>query len=294
MTYRERKIGIIGVGKLGSALAFSGPIHDHLVAVSSRDAVRRDELASQLPDVAVVERPEQVAEIADLVFITTPDAAIKETCDSVHWTPGHWVVHCSGVLSLDVLDSAKQAGASVAGFHPLQTFPGPPWHAELSGIAYAIDCEGGDLDLWLEEFAGAYESRTFAIEGEFAHHVYHASAVLACGLMAGLVGISAELWEQAGIDRQRALKMLKPLLHSTVEAISEQGFPNAISGPYVRGDIGTIEKHLESTAKVAPDTSRAYAALALAQLHIAADKGNLDRETTDAMKRLLSEHLESL
>ena len=62
----------------------------------------------------------------------------------------------------------------------------------------------------------------------------------------------------------------------------------------MRGDLETIRTHLDITSDVNPDTSRAYAALALAQLHIANEKGNLDDATLSTIKRLLSGHLETL
>ena len=140
----------------------------------------------------------------------------------------------------------------------------------------------------------AHDSNTFVIEGETAHAAYHASAVLACGLLAGLVGISAELWQHAGIDRDHALKMLSPMLQSTIDAITRDGLPDAISGPYVRGDLETIRKHLQTTAQLNPHTSRAYAALALAQIDIANEKGDLDDQTIIDIKQALSQHLKSL
>ena len=87
--------------------------------------------------------------------------------------------------------------------------------------------------------------------------------------------------------------MLAPMLRSTVDAIADDGLPDAISGPYVRGDLETIRKHLNITQEVNPDTSRAYAALALAQLHIADEKGNLDNDILNGIKTLLKDHLDS-
>lgn len=293
MAITHRKIGIIGAGRVGTSLALSSFPNGDVVAVSSRRAAQRDWLLRTAPKLKVVEKATEVAMLSDLVFITTSDAAIKPVCDGIDWQPYHHVVHCSGVLPLNVLASAKEAGAAVAGFHPLQTFPTNDSH-RLLNISYAIDCEDEDLADWLWDLTRAYESEGFAIEGGPAHAAYHASAVLACGLLGGLVGISAELWRFAGIEREDALKMLSPMLRSTVDAIAEDGLPDAISGPYVRGDIETIRTHLEVTSEVNPDISRAYAALALAQLHIANEKGNLDQLTVDQIVKLLSDHLETL
>ena len=141
------------------------------------------------------------------------------------WQPHHNVIHCSGSLTLTVLESAAKAGASTAGFHPLQTFPSHANPGRISNIAYAIDCNNEPLTTWLQSFAQSQNSETFTIQGETAHAAYHASAVLACGLLAGLVGISAELWQNAGIDRDQALKLLSPILKSTIEAIADDGPP---------------------------------------------------------------------
>ena len=291
---KERKIGIIGAGRLGTSLAATTFPQGRVAAISSRRPDHREWLSKRYPDLVIVGDAADVAKLADTVFITTSDTAIGSVCDIIDWQPRHHVIHCSGVLTLDILASAKRAGASVAGFHPLQTFPNYCDHPKLRQISFAVDCQDAELKKWLWNTASALESTPFSIEGELAHNAYHASAVLACGLLAGLVGISAELWENAGIERRRALQLMAPMLRSTIEAIAEDGLPDAISGPYVRGDVETIQKHLETTAKVSADTSRAYAALALAQLHIANEKGNLDSDTLNNIEDHLRQHLKSL
>ena len=293
MPEKHRRIGIIGAGRLGTSLAKTRFPDGHVVALSSRRNDHRDWLTKNYPDTAIVDNADNVAELADTLFITTSDSAIETVCDSIAWLPHHSVIHCSGVLTLDVLSNAENAGASVASFHPLQTFPNYADQPKLHAISYAIDCQDAELKEWLWNTAKAFDSTPFSIEGELARNAYHASAVLACGLLAGLVGISAELWEHAGIDRKRALQLLSPILRSTIEAIAEDGLPKAISGPYVRGDIDTIRTHLETTQKVAPETSRAYAALAIAQLHIANEKGDLPDETLNRIKEMLKRHLKT-
>lgn len=294
MAILSLKIGIIGAGRVGSSFASTTYPNGKIVVASSRRPERRASLSSQLPNVEIVDQPRHVAELADLVFITTSDTAIKPVCDSITWQPHHRVIHCSGALSLSALESAANAGASVAGFHPLQTFTGYNNPHRLSNISYAIDCDDEPLTNWLQSFADAHDGSTFTIQGETAHAAYHASAVLACGLLAGLVGLSAELWQYAGIDRDQALELLAPILKSTIQAIAEDGLPDAISGPYVRGDLETIRTHLKITSDINPDISRAYAALALAQLHIANEKGNLHDASLTTIKELLRDHLEAL
>lgn len=294
MLENHRKIGIIGAGRLGTSLAGARFSDGRVVALSSRRNDHRDWLAQRFPGISIFDNGTDVAAVADTVFITTSDSAIETVGGAIAWQQHHNVIHCSGVLTLDVLANAKNAGASVASFHPLQTFPNYADNGKLIAISYAIDCQDAELKDWLCNTARSFNSTPFSIEGESARNAYHASAVLACGLLAGLVGISAELWEQAGIERERALQLLSPMLKSTIEAIAEDGLPDAISGPYVRGDLETIRKHLETTQSVAPETSCAYAALALAQLHIANEKGDLPDATLERINNLLKQHLDSL
>ena len=79
----------------------------------------------------------------------------------------------------------------------------------------------------------------------------------ACGRSAGVAARAAELWEPLGDDRADALKLLSPLIRSPVDSRDEQGLPLAITGPFVRGDVDTVESHLETTNRISPEMGRA-------------------------------------
>jgi predicted short-subunit dehydrogenase-like oxidoreductase (DUF2520 family) len=112
---------------------------------------------------------------------------------------------------------------------------------------------------------------------------------MACGLLAGLTGLASEMWEPLGIERADALKRLIPLLRATVDALDEQGLPAAITGPFVRGDVDTIASHFMATTANSPETGSAYAALALASLHIAKEQGGLSDVALAQIKSVLSD-----
>ena len=160
MAITNPKIGIIGAGRVGSSFASATYPDGEIVAASSRRPEHRQWLSSHWPNIAIVDDATKVAELADLIFITTSDAAINPVCDSIPWQPHHHVIHCSGALTLSVLEAAANAGASVAGFHPLQTFPGYGDPDRLSNIAYAIDCNDEALTAWLQSFADAPTTAT--------------------------------------------------------------------------------------------------------------------------------------
>src|SRR5439155_516170 len=66
--------------------------------------------------------PQEVADRADMVFLTVPDDAIEAVAANVRWRVGSACVHCSGAADLDVLQKAVADGALAGGFHPLHMF----------------------------------------------------------------------------------------------------------------------------------------------------------------------------
>src|SRR3990172_7874309 len=120
------KIGIVGAGRTGSALAVHWQEAGHEISgVSGRDKTRA-RAKRYLEGIPVMPAPRAARE-ADVVVIGVPDDAIEEVCrglaDRGVFRGGQWVLHLSGATGLDTLASAKEAGAGVLALHPLQTFP---------------------------------------------------------------------------------------------------------------------------------------------------------------------------
>lgn len=286
---KDTPIAVIAAGRLGSSLAIAmAKAGYNVAAVSSRQNAHREWVASRIENAVVVENAQTAANAVSIVFITAPDAVIEDICSNTDWRSHQAVIHCAGVLPLSVLDSARGAGAETAAFHPLQTFPSPDSSERLKDVSFATESPNPELLYWLKTLATNLGGSSFKIDSS-QRAAYHASAVMACGLLAGLTGLAAEMWEPLGIERADALRRLIPLLRATVDALDEKGLPAAITGPFVRGDVETIASHLEATTKNSPETGKAYAALALANLHIAKEQGGLSDEAFDRIKSLLSD-----
>ena len=104
-------VGFIGAGVTGTALA-SQLYHCgyHISAVYSRSPSSSMRLASRVQGCAVYHNPQDVADHASIVFITTPDDIIQDIASGLKWHAGQIVVHCSGVHSIDILESAHNYG----------------------------------------------------------------------------------------------------------------------------------------------------------------------------------------
>ena len=282
-------VGVIGAGRLGSSLAQAMAAAGYPVtAASTRRPEHARWLADRMPGATVTKSAQDVADTADAVFICVDDGSIATVCDSLRWRHGQSVIHCSGAQPLSVMGTADAQGAVIGGFHPLQTFPGPDMARRFSGIAFGVESRSPGLSDWMKRLAHDLGGETIEISEE-ARATYHASAVMACGLLAGLVGLSADMWRSLGVDRRRAVELLTPLVSSTVEGIGERGIPAAITGPYVRGDVETVQMHIDSTRRASTETGRAYAALALAALPYAAEQGGLGESARSQIESFLKQ-----
>ena len=284
---RTSTVAIAGAGRLGSSLALALKRADYrLVAVSSRDSSHRNWLLGRLPGVAVVETPGQAAERADIVFITVGDASVSAVASGIQWTPRQAAIHCAGVLPLTALESASKSGTAAGAFHPLQTFPTYEGADRFKGVGMAIESNDRSLATWMRGVADALGGRAFEITSE-QRGAYHASAVMACGLLAGLAGLAAEMWRQMGFTREEALENLAPLIESTAEGLGEFGIPAALTGPYVRGDAETVSSHIEVTSRQSPEVGLAYSSLALSALHMMSEQGRLPPDAESQIRETL-------
>ena len=284
---RDSPVGVIGAGRLGSSLAVA--MHRcgyRIAAASSRRAEQRAWLGQQIDGIYMAPAAQEVADRCRIVFITSSDAAINEIATELRWRQDQAVVHCSGAAPVSELQPAAGAGAMIGGFHPMQTFPSREASGSFNGITFGLETQAAALDAWLRQLASDLGSKCVSIT-EAHRAAYHSAAVMACGLLAGLTGLAAEMWASTGISRDEALKGLGPLVQSTAAWMAEKGIPAAMTGPYVRGDIATIGKHLDATAGHSPEHGAAYAAVALASLHVAKEQGGLSDAAEMRIREML-------
>ncbi len=284
----QKKVGFIGAGTVGTALAVRLSAKGYpVIAVASRSKSSADKVAESVPGCNSYETKQAVADVAELVFITTPDDAIAQVAAELEWHPGQSVVHCSGAESLDPLEPARRAGAQVGGFHPLQTFASVAHAVEnLPGSTFALEADGELLET-LKQMVSTLEG-TWIRLGAGDKVLYHAAAVFACNYLVALVKLSTDLWQVFGVSTPEATRALMPLLRGTLNNVENVGLPNCLTGPIARGDLGTIKKHLAALEKSAPALLSTYRELGLQTIPVALDKGKIDSHRAEEMRQLLT------
>lgn len=282
-------IGFIGAGTTGTALAVRLSQQGYQVAgVSSRSLASAERLAGRVRNGCLVfNKAQEVASIAQLIFITTPDDIIPEVAAEVKWRDKQFVVHCSGAHSVDILEPARQEGANVGCFHPLQTFASVDQAVEnIPGSTFAIEAEEPLLAV-LKEMAEALDGNWVILKaGDKV--LYHVAAVFACNYLVTLVKLATDLWQTFNISPAQATKALMPLLRGTLSNIESIGLPGCLTGPIARGDLGTIERHLEALGQQAPALLDIYKALGQQTVPIALAKGRIDFKRGEELKALFN------
>ena len=283
-----QSIGFIGAGTVGTALAVRLSEKGYPVtAVASRTRASAERLAEMVSGCKVQDNGQAVADVVEIVFITTPDDAIAQVATEIRWHPRHSVIHCSGAESLDVFQPATDAGVQVGAFHPLQTLASVAYAIEsLPGSSFAL--EGGEpLITTLKEMVSALRGRWIVLKpGDKV--LYHAAAVMACNYFVTLVKLATDLWQTFGASDSEATQALLPLLQGTVNNLGNVGLPNCLTGPIARGDVGTIRKHLAALEAKAPEVARTYRELGWQTVPIATAKGKIDEQKAAELRELLS------
>ena len=270
------RTAFIGIGRVAVVLA---PALERLgvpiVALASRQAAAAQRLAGQLHGGAAVLRAQEAVDRAELVWLTVPDDAIAPTTAALRWRPGQTVVHCSGATELTALQAAADAGAAVAGFHPLQIFSDPELAAQrLAGSSVAIEA-GGPAEALLERIAAGLGLAVLRLPPG-SRALYHAGAAYAASYLLALLDEAAAVWRTLGIDEAAALRALLPLAHLTLDAAGQRGLAQAQAGPIARGDASVVRRQIAALAGIGVPHAALYREMGRRQLELARRAGRLD------------------
>ncbi|MFO8165265.1 MAG: Rossmann-like and DUF2520 domain-containing protein [Thermodesulfobacteriota bacterium] len=290
---KKQNIGFIGAGKVGIALAktlFEGGYR--VIAVASKSLKASEKLADLVSGCQVFKTPQEVANTADHVFITTPDDSISKVASGVTWHQDQSVVHCSGADSIDILDPAERSGAMIGSFHPCQAFASVDQAIEnLPGSTFAIEAQPPLLDI-LKDMASSIGCDWIALKpGDKA--LYHAAAVFVSNYSVALLKVATDLFQNFDVSQYHATKVLMPLIEGNLKNMRNLGLPQCLTGPIARGDISTIEKHVLALKEKEPTNLKLYVELALKTIPIALEKGTLDKKTGKILQTLLKKAIRS-
>ena len=280
------RIGFIGAGRLGTALAWSFAQRGlRVVAVASPTRASADRLAAPIAGCAVVD-PQGAVDACDLVFVTTPDAAITATVAGLRWRPGVAAVHCSGATEVAALDKAARDGAATGGFHPMQTFGDPAVAARsLAGCTITIEAQE-PLNATLVALAGRLECGVNRLPPGMRGR-YHAAAGYGSQFINALFAEASKIWQSWGATEEEAVRALLPMARGTLASIESAGIANGMPGPVSRGDVESVGKHVAALSGLEADTLELYRQLCERTVRLAISRGVIDSAMAERLRKVL-------
>ncbi|MFH1151036.1 MAG: DUF2520 domain-containing protein [Actinomycetota bacterium] len=283
-------VAVVGTGRVGTAMARILSSRGYKVARVYDPSPDSRERAARLAGAQVADDPVEAARDVSIVLITTPDDSIASVCERIASSgddrAGQVFVHMSGSLGLAALEPAARAGAGVACIHPLQTFADLEGAIEaLPGSSFGVTCPPG-LEKWARGFVADLDGTVMLID-EADRVLYHSAAVIASNLMAMVEYGAQVLFRTLGFTDRESGNALAPLVGATAANVERLGAVGALTGPLVRGDLGTILSHCEALDRLDPDLCDMYRAVSLWGLRVVEERGDLDPEVVREMRGLL-------
>lgn len=196
------------------------------------------------------------------------------------------VVHCAGALGPEAIAAVRGRRVAVAQMHPMISFADRARTPTL--LRGQLHIDGDALAVRRARALGRLLGMSPRTIPGLDRVCYHAAAGLVANGAAALAAAGTELLERAGVERATAVAMLGPLLRSVAENVERLGLPDALTGPVRRGDVGGVERHLATLARLAPELAPLYRAMGRTQLPLARALAEAPSERFDALERLLS------
>jgi len=226
-------IVIIGTGNTATVLGRKLRKAGHtIVQVFGRDSSKASELAYEL-DTESTTYWNIVNRKADLYILAVSDIAIEEVFHELQLSD-KTVVHTAASVSKDVL---KQGAEHYGVLYPLQSLKKDV--AYLPEIPMIIDASDEKTLHMLDVLAHSISDRVVEADDETRVKL-HLAAVMVNNFSNHLYALIEKYCRDEGLD----FYLLQPLIRETASRLEIMPPAKSQTGPAIRGDYTTIEKHL--------------------------------------------------
>jgi predicted short-subunit dehydrogenase-like oxidoreductase (DUF2520 family) len=282
------RVALVGAGSVGTAVAYLLRSRGHIITgVASRSQSSAETAAERL-GAKVFDQTRAVS--ADVVLLGVPEPAIEDAAaDIARWVgPGCKVVHFAGAAGVEPLGPVTCMGARPAALHPVQACPDVDTAIKrLPGSAWGVTCSE-DVREWSHALIrDCFEGSPVDVK-EADRVIWHAAAVSTSNAIAGLMATGESLLRSIGIEAPT--EVLGPISAGTIaNALEVGGGANALTGPVVRGERDTIERHARAIHSRAPELLSAYLDAVQVVLTAARTAGRIDEATATQIEQILKE-----
>ena len=231
-------ITIIGSGNLAWHLApeFENAGH-RVVEIYSRNTKNARAMQKRLYNAEINASLNFSDSDAEVFVLCVSDDAIDEVAQEIILPENAFIFHTSGSQTINKLDYAATENMGV--FYPLQTFTKGK-QITFEDIPILIEAENSKTSKTLKNLAKSISRKVYAVSSHDRLAI-HIAAVFACNFTNHFFEIAEKLLIKQGHD----FDMLRPLIAETINKSLDIGPENAQTGPAARGDLETLDKHME-------------------------------------------------
>ena len=228
-----KRVVIVGSGNVAEALARALPASGaELCQVFARNRERGPRVAA-LGGTTWTADPDRLAE-ADLYLIAVSDRAVGEVAASLRLPDWAVAAHTAGSVPLDALEPFPRRAV----IYPLQTFTAGR-AVDFARVPLFLEASDKGSYQAVERFARRLSSQLYPADSK-RRGILHLAGVLACNFVNALYAAGERTLAREGLP----FEALRPLIAETAAKALAAPSPAAVqTGPAVRGDLPTLERH---------------------------------------------------
>lgn len=259
---KNRTLGFIGMGRVGYALMVHCLGFGYRISgIYDVDQCRAWPYGRKFR-VRLFQDPRLLVRESDVVFFTVPDREIERVYLSVrgHLRPGTVLVHCAGAFGTETFIQTEQRHLGVLALHPIQSFFSPEQAVrDLPGSYFAVDGNAFGLRVG-RELIRKLRGKAIVIKSK-DRALYHAMCVFVSNFINVIFFSGERIGERLGFSSKQTRRILGPLALTTLRNIVNEGARQSLTGPVIRGDKGTVNRHLKALRAELPELAKLYQVL---------------------------------
>ncbi len=227
------KLVLIGSGNTAHILGQKAMLSGHqILQVYSRDPQHAADLAAILKTKST-SNPAEITVTADLYLLAVKDEALYQISTWLKLDP-RLVAHTAGTVPMNTLE---QVSSNFGVVYPLQSLRKE--NRQVPELPLLIDANTpANLDL-LRVFAESLTDRVQETNDEYRRKI-HLAAIAANNFTNYLFTLTEDFCKREKID----FRLLLPLIRETVQRLDQHSPALMQTGPAIRNDQVTINKHL--------------------------------------------------
>jgi len=291
----KQSIALIGPGRVGCAVSKRLHLAGYpITAIISRNCQRAEDARLYIGcNQAQISEQLTATATAGIILLAVPDDHIESTAsklqDSYHLSEQTTLIHFSGLHSAEIMRQ-KSSPVMLLSLHPLLPFADREIaFANLRLCPCAIEANTPQALALAEELVTAIGGSPFTLDRQ-KKPLYHAAASIASNYLVTLLAVARDLLISCGIERDKAIPTLLPLIQTSLDNVKDLGPEQGLSGPIVRGDIGTISGHLKALENGAPELLQLYLLMGRLTVSISQESGRLAPERAEEIKNLIDSY----